>query len=77
MIACGMPWANFSFCMLVSRSLFVMILGSESGSLELQKQAFGVRGIVKTHFHRCLNSVDFRINFDVFFNDPGVAFSVI
>jgi hypothetical protein len=48
--------------MLVSRSLFLMILGSESGRLGCQKQAFGERGVAQTIFHRSWNSVDFRVH---------------
>ena len=45
------PWTNMSvFVMLVSRSHFVVILGSKSGRLGLQKQAFGVRVVAKTYF---------------------------
>ena len=36
--------------MLVCRTLFQKILGSESGRLGLQKQAFGVRWVAKTNF---------------------------
>ena len=49
------PWTKISvFVMLVSRSHFVVILGSKSGRLGLQKQAFGVRGVVKTNFSQKL-----------------------
>ena len=45
------PWTKIGvFVMLVSRSHFVVILGSVSGRLGLQKQAFGVRRVVKTNF---------------------------
>jgi hypothetical protein len=48
-------WTKLSvFVMLVSRSHFVVILGSESGRLGLQKQAFGVRRVVKTNFSQKL-----------------------
>ena len=38
------------FSMLVSRSLLLTILGSESGRLGLQKQGFGMRSVAKTNF---------------------------
>ena len=40
--------------LLVSRSLFVTVLGSESGRLGLQKQGFGVKGVAKTIFSQML-----------------------
>ena len=47
--------ANFGitivfFGMRICRSRFLKILGSESGCLGLQNQAFGVEGIAKTSF---------------------------
>jgi len=35
---------------LVSRSLLLTIVGSESGRLGLQEKTFGVRGVAKTNF---------------------------
>ena len=42
------------FFMLVSRLLFEMILGSESGRLGLHKQACGVGGVAKIRFSQKL-----------------------
>ena len=47
--------------MLVPRLLFLMIFRSESGCLELEDQAFGMRGIAKIVFHRNWISHDSRV----------------
>ena len=48
--------------MLVSRSFFLKILGSESGRLGFQKQAFGVRGVAKTNFSQKLEFCWFQVH---------------
>ena len=50
----------------LARSGFLKILGSESGCLGLQNQAFGVGSIAKTAFHRCWDCVDFGVIFTWF-----------
>jgi len=62
------------FVMLVSRSHFVMILGCESGRLGLQKQAFGVRGVVKTNFSQKLEVCCFEVTFLMFLGGLGTNF---
>ncbi len=47
---CDLGLTFVFFSMLVSRSLLLTILGSESGRLGLQKQAFGVRCVAKIEF---------------------------
>ena len=42
---------------------FLTIWGFESGRLGLQEQAFDVRRVAKTSFHRSWNSVDFSVIF--------------
>jgi hypothetical protein len=60
-------WTKLSvFVMLVSRSHFVLILGSDSGCLGLQKQAFGVRGVAKTNFSQKLEFCCFEGPFLMF-----------
>ena len=59
------------FGMRVCRSRFLKILGSESGCLGLQNQAFGVEGIAKISFsHVGIMSIlvcdGFGTNFDDF-----------
>ena len=49
--------------MLVSRFLFLMIFGSESGCLGLENQAFGKGGIAKINFRRNWISHDSRVHF--------------
>ena len=46
--------------------VFLKILGSESGCLGLQNQAFSVGCIAKTAFHICRDYVDFGVLFMVF-----------
>ena len=75
LIAFWEPWTKMSvFVMLVSRSHFVVILGSKSGRLGLQKQAFGVRGVVKTNFSQKLGGCCFEGTFLMFLGGLGTNF---
>ena len=47
----------------ISRLLFLMIFGSESGCLGLENQAFGKGGIAKIKFCRNCSSHDSRVDF--------------
>ena len=47
----------------ISRLLFLMILGSESGCLGSENQAFGKAGIAKINFCRNWISNDSRVDF--------------
>ena len=50
---CGYIWTeNMIFSYLFPGLLFLMILGSESGCLGLENQAFGMGGIAKINFCR-------------------------
>ena len=60
--------------MRVCRSRFLKILGSESGCLGLQNQAFGVEGIAKTSFSHMLGLCRFWCYFYMVFNGFGTNF---
>ena len=71
--------ANFGttivfFGMRVCRSRFLKILGSESGCLGLQNQAFGEEGIAKTSFSLMLGLCRFWCHFYMVFDDFGSNF---
>ena len=51
------------FSTFISRLLFLMILGSESGCLGSENQAFGKEGIAKVNFYRNWISHVSRIDF--------------
>ena len=51
------------FFIFISRLLFLMIFGSESGCLGLENQAFGMGRIAKINFCRNWISYDFRVHF--------------
>ena len=75
MIVFWEPWTKISvFVMLVSRSHFVVILGSESGRLGLQQQAFGVRRVVKNNFSQKLAFCCFKGPFLMFLDCLGTDF---
>ena len=60
----GFIWTeNHDFFISLSRFLFLMIFGSESGCLGLENQAFGKGGIAKINFCRNWISHDFRVDF--------------
>ena len=60
----GYIWTeNMIFSYLFPGLLFLMILGSESGCLGLENQAFGKGGIAKINFCRNWISHDSRVNF--------------
>ena len=52
--------------MLVSGFLFLVIFGSESGCLGLEKQAFGKGGVAKINFRRNWISHDSLVHFSLF-----------
>ena len=58
------------FGMLVSRSRFLWITGSESGRLGFQNQAFGNRGLAK-------NNLSYMARFGMDSVDSGVVFSCV
>ena len=62
------------FGMRVCRSRFLKILGSESGCLGLQNQAFGVEGIAKSSFSHMSELRRFWCNFYMVFNGFGTIF---
>ena len=71
--------ANFGttikfFGMRVCRSRFLKILGSESGCLGLQNQAFGVEGIAKNSFSHMLGLCRFWCYFYMVFDGFGNNF---
>ena len=71
--------ANFGttivfFGMRVCRSRFLKILGSESGCLGLQNQAFGVEGIAKTNFSHMSGLCRFWWYFYMVFDGFGTNF---
>ena len=71
--------ANFGtqivfFGMRVCRSRFLKILGSESGCLGLQNQAFGVGGISKNSFSHMLGLCRFWHHFYMVFYGFGTNF---
>jgi hypothetical protein len=71
--------ANFGttivfFGMRVCRSRFLKILGSESGCLGLQNQAFGVEGIAKTSFSHMSGLCRFWCHFYMVFDGFGTNF---
>ena len=71
--------ANFGttivfFGMRVCRSRFLNILGSESGCLGLQNQAFGVEGIAKTSFSHMSGLCRFWCHLYMVFNGSGTDF---
>ena len=51
------------FVMLDSRLLFLVIFGSEFGSLGLESQAVGMGSLAKIDFGRSWNSDDFIVDF--------------
>ena len=60
----GYIWTGkHDFFISISRLLFLMIFGSESGCLGLENQAFGKGGIAKINFCRNWISYDSRIDF--------------
>ena len=60
----GYIWTGkHDFFISISRLLFLMIFGFESGCLGLENQAFGKGGIAKTSFCRNWISHDSRVNF--------------
>ena len=59
------------FGMRVCRSRFLKILGSESGCLGLQNQAFGVEGIARTSFSHMSGLYRFWCNFYEIFDGFG------
>ena len=60
--------------MRVYRSRFLKILGSESGCLGLQNQAFGVEGIAKTSFSHMSGLCRFSCYFYMVFDGFGTNF---
>ena len=62
------------FFIFISRLLFLMILGSESGCLGSQNQAFGKGGIAKINFRRNLIPYDSRVHFSWFWVALGPIF---
>ena len=71
--------ANFGtnigfFGMRACRSGFLKILGSESGCLGVQNQAFGVGGIAKTSFSHMSGLCRFRCHFYMVFDGFGTNF---
>ena len=71
--------ANFGttivfFGMRVYRSRFLKILGSESGCLGLQNQAFGVEGIAKISFSHMSGLCRFWCHFYMVFDGFGTNF---
>ena len=63
------------FGMRVCRSRFLKILGSESGCLGLQNQAFGVEGIAKNSFSHMLGLCRFWCHFYMVFDGFGTNFA--
>ena len=63
----------FSF---VCRLIFLMILGSESGCLGSENQAFGMDGIAKINFRRNWISHVPRVNFSWFWVALGPIFMI-
>ena len=60
----GYIWTEkHDFFISISRLLFLMIFGSESGCLGLENQAFGKGGIAKINFRRNWISHDSRVHF--------------
>ena len=60
----GYIWTEkHDFFIFISRLLFLMILGSESGCLGSENQAFGKEGIAKINFCRNWISHDSRVDF--------------
>ena len=71
--------ANFGttivfFGMRVYRSRFLKILGSQSGRLGLQNQAFGVEGIAKISFSHMSGLCRFWCHFYMVFDGFGTNF---
>ena len=63
----GSIWTEkHDFFIFISRLLFLMIFGSESGCLGLENQAFGKGGIAKINFYRNWISNDSRVDFSGF-----------
>ena len=62
------------FGMRVCRLRFLKILGSESGCLGLQNQAFGVEGIAKTSFSHMSGLCRFWCHFYMVFDGFGTNF---
>ena len=60
--------------MRVCRLHFLKILGSESGCLGLQNQAFGVGGIAKNSFSHMLELCRFGSHFFIVFDGFGTNF---
>ena len=60
----GYIWTGkHDFFISISRLLFLMIFGYESGCLGLENQAFGKGGIAKINFQRGWNFHDSRVHF--------------
>ena len=71
----GNIWTEkHNFFTFVSRLLFLMIWGSESGCLGSENQAFGKEGIAKINFCRNWISNDSRVNFLWFWVALGPIF---
>ena len=62
------------FGMRVCRSRFLKILGSESGCLGLQNQAFDVEGITKSSFSHMSELCRFWCHFYMVFDGFGTNF---
>ena len=63
-----------NFSTFISRLLFLMILGSESGCLGSENQAFGKEGIAKINFCRNWISSDSRVDFFMILGGLGTNF---
>ena len=60
----GYPWTvKHKFFISISRLLFLMFFGSESGCVGLENQEFGKGRIAKINFRRSWISHDSRVNF--------------
>ena len=72
---CGYIWTEkHDFLTFMSRILFLMILGSESGCLGSENQAFGKEGIAKTNFCRNWIYHVSRVNFLMILGGLGTNF---